>query len=316
MTESPILSIVIPAYGEAAQIEDTLSVIRTTVADLGVSFEIVVIDDGSPDDTWAVLERVAAGMPELVCASLARNFGKEGAILAGLDIARGEAVVLMDCDLQHPPQLIPEMFRIWRDDDVKVVNAIKRDRGRESAVSSLGSKLFYGLFEKLTRTKLSGSADFKLLDREVVDIYRGLPERNTFFRGLVAWVGFPQSEVYFDVQQRAKGTSKWSVYRLIQTAVNVIVSFSSKPLHLVTGMGLIFFLVAAILTVQTLYRKLAGEAVEGFATVILLILFSSSILMVSLGIIGQYLAQIYEEVKNRPRYIIKKRHRVQLPESD
>jgi len=316
MMEPPILSIVIPAYCEAEQIEDNLSVIHRTVADLGVSFEIVVVDDGSPDDTWAVLERVAAEMPELVFASLTRNFGKEGAILAGLDIARGEAVVLMDCDLQHPPQLIPEMFRIWRDDQVKVVSATKRDRGRESFASSLGSKLFYGIFEKLTRTKLSGSADFKLLDREVVDIYRGLPERNTFFRGLVAWVGFPEAEVYFDVQERAKGSSKWSVYRLIQTAVNVIVSFSSKPLHFVTGVGLVFLLLAAILMIQTLYWKLTGKAVEGFTTVILLILFSSSILMISLGIIGQYLALIYEEIKNRPRYIIKKRHRVHFSESE
>jgi glycosyltransferase involved in cell wall biosynthesis len=168
----------------------------------------------------------------------------------------------------------------------------------------------------LTRTKLSGSADFKLLDREVVDIYRGLPERNTFFRGLVAWVGFPEAEVYFDVQERAKGSSKWSVYRLIQTAVNVIVSFSSKPLHFVTGVGLVFLLLAAILMIQTLYWKLTGKAVEGFTTVILLILFSSSILMISLGIIGQYLALIYEEIKNRPRYIIKKRHRVHFPESE
>jgi glycosyltransferase involved in cell wall biosynthesis len=259
---------------------------------------------------------VAAEIPELVFASLTRNFGKEGAILAGLDIARGEAVVLMDCDLQHPPQLIPEMFRIWRDDHVKVVSATKRDRGRESLVSSLGSKLFYGIFENLTRTKLSGSADFKLLDREVVNIYRGLPERNTFFRGLVAWVGFPETEVDFDVQERPKGKSKWPVFRLIQTAVNVIVSFTSKPLHFVTGAGLVFFLVASILMVQTLYRKLTGEAVEGFATVILLILFSSSILMISLGIIGQYLALIYVEIKNRPRYIIKKRHRVQFSDSD
>jgi len=309
MTETPILSIIIPAYGEAEQIEDSLSVIHATVAELDTPFEIVVIDDGSQDDTWAVLERVAAGMPELVCASLARNFGKEGAIFAGLDLARGEAVVLMDCDLQHPPQLIPEMFRAWRDDGIKVVNAIKRDRGRESAASSLGARLFYGLFERLTHTKLSGSADFKLLDREVVDIYRGLQERNTFFRGLIAWMGFPQSEVYFDVAERAKGVSKWSVYRLIQTAVTVIISFSSKPLHFVTGMGLGFFSIAGILTVQTLYRKLTGGAVEGFTTVILLILFSSSVMMVSLGIIGQYLAQIYDEVKNRPRYLIKKRNR-------
>jgi polyisoprenyl-phosphate glycosyltransferase len=304
---APVLSIVIPAYGEADQIAESLSVIHATVAEIGVDFEIVVIDDGSADATWDVLRRVAASMPELVCASLARNFGKEGAILAGLDIARGAAVVLMDCDLQHPPRLIPEMYRIWRDGGVKVVNAVKRDRGRESALSALGSRLFYGLFEKLTGTRLSGSADFKLLDREVVDIYCGLPERNRFFRGLVAWMGFPQAEVYFDVAQRAAGGSKWSVSRLIQTAINVIISFSSKPLHFVTGMGLIFFMIAAVFTVQTLYKKLTGEAVEGFTTVILLILFSSSVVMVSLGIIGQYLAQIYEEVKNRPRYIIKER---------
>ena len=305
MSDAPLLSIVIPAHGEAEHLERSLASIRASATTLKIPFEIVVIDDGSPDNTWPVLERLAERMPELRCASLTRCFGKEAAILAGLDIAQGAAVVLMDSDLQHPPELIPEMFKLWRDDHYKVVNGVKRHRGREPLVIALGAKLFNALFERLVRTRFAGSSDFKLLDRQVVDVYRHLPERSTFFRGLMPWLGFRQTQVTYEVQARLAGDSKWSFSKRVSLATNAIVSFSTIPLRLVTISGGLFLVFAVILAADTLYNKFAGIDVEGFATVILLTLIVGSILMLSLGIIGEYLAKIYEEVKGRPRYLIK-----------
>jgi glycosyltransferase involved in cell wall biosynthesis len=310
MSESPVLSIVAPAYNESKNIEKTLDAIREQAVRLEVPYEIVVIDDGSSDDTWPLLGRIAQRIPELRALSLTRNFGKENAIMAGLEIAQGEAIILIDCDLQHPPQLIPNMFHLWRDQGFKVVSARKEDRGRESVVSSLGARLFYGVFDRLAGNRLTGSSDFKLLDREVADVYRRLPERSMFFRGIVPWTGFAEAEVPFRVQERQVGRTRWSFLRRASLAVNALSSFSAIPLQFVTICGILFLVFAIVLGAQTLYQYLIGEAVEGFTTVILLILIASSIIMLSLGILGQYLAKIYEEVKGRPRYLIRDRIRI------
>ncbi len=305
MTTLPILSVVLPAYGEADHLSDSLKAIRDQVSGLSVPFEIVVVDDGSPDDTWQVLKQLAAQMPELRAVSLARNFGKEGAIRAGLEIARGDAVVLMDCDLQHPPELIAEMYRLWRRDGYQVVNAVKEDRGDEPWLLAFCARTFYRVFERLSGVELANASDFKLLDRSVVDVFCDLPERNAFFRGIIPWVGFRQTAVPFRVAERTAGDSKWSIARRAYLAVNAIVSFSAVPLQFVTALGLVFFVFSLTLAGQTLYVKLSGGAVEGFTTVILVLAFMGSILMISLGIIGQYLAKIYQELKQRPRYLIK-----------
>jgi glycosyltransferase involved in cell wall biosynthesis len=310
MENQPILSVVLPAYGEGDHIAASLRVIRDQAAATGADFELVVVDDGSPDSTWPELQRLAAELPELRAISLARNFGKEGAIRAGLEIARGEAVVLMDCDLQHPPELIPEMFRLWRQDGYHVVNAVKEDRGREGFVLRFCAQSFYRLFERLSGVELTNASDFKLLDRRVVDVLCDLPERNIFFRGIVPWIGYRQTALPFQVQERTGGTTKWSPLRRAYLAVNAIVSFSAVPLQFVTALGILFFLFSLVLAGQTLFVKLSGGAVEGFTTVILVLAVMGSILMVSLGIIGQYLAKIYQELKRRPRYLIKEQIRV------
>ena len=310
MSAPPTLSVVLPAYREADHIGDSLRAIRDRLMAIGESFELVVVDDGSPDGTWAALQRLAPEMPELRAVSLARNFGKEGAIRAGLEVARGEAVVLMDGDLQHPPELIAEMFRLWRHEGFQVVNAVKAERGNEGPFARLCAKAFYSLFECLADVELAGASDFKLLDRRVVDIVCELPERNIFFRGIIPWVGFRQTAIPFRVCDRAGGESKWSLTRRAYLAVNAIVSFSALPLQFVTALGAIFLLFAVVLAGQTLYVKLSGGAVEGFTTVILVLAFMGSILMLSLGIIGQYLAKIYQELKRRPRYLIRERIRV------
>ncbi len=303
----PVLSVVIPVFGEAEHLMPSVSAIRDTLATLGIHYELVIVDDGSTDDTWQRAREAVARWPETVAVSLARNFGKEAAMLAGIDTAEGEAVLIMDGDLQHPPSLIPDMFARWRDDGYEVVNAVKRRRPDESKLKRAAAHLYYRVFERLAGTRLAGSSDFKLLDRRVADVYRNLPERNLFFRGLVHWLGFRQVDVFFDVPGRALGRSKWSLSKLYRLAVDSIVSFSTVPLHFVTVAGFLFLAVAAVLGAQTIYRKLSGDAVEGFTTLILLILFASSVLMIALGIIGQYVAKIYEEVKRRPRYIVTRR---------
>ena len=210
---------------------------------------------------------------------------------------------MMDCDLQHPPQVIPQMWKLWQE-GAEVVEGIKVSRGKESPVHRLSAGLFYKVMSKLINMDMDASSDFKLLDRKVVDVLLTLPERNTFFRALSFWVGFRTESVTYEVQERQYGKSKWSFFSLMKYAVTNATSFSTLPLQLVTVMGVIAILFSVVLFVQTLVKYLSGTAVEGFTTVIFLILIIGGFLMLSLGIIGHYIARIYEEVKGRPKYII------------
>jgi polyisoprenyl-phosphate glycosyltransferase len=304
---APTLSIVIPLYREAAQLEAALAEIRIGAAATGMPFELVLVNDGSPDATWPAIKRLARIMPEIRALSLSRNFGKEAAISAGLDTARGRVVIVMDGDLQHPPALIPRMVELWRHGGSKIVNAVKIDRGREGTLRRVAARLFYSVFERLSGRRLADSSDFKLLDREVVEIYRRLPERAKFFRGLVSWIGFVQTDVPFEVPERAAGRSSWSTAKLTRLAIDAITSFSAAPLQIVTIFGALFLLGALGLGAHTLYRFAAGSAIEGFTTVILLLLSIGAAVMISLGILGQYIARIYDEVKQRPRYLVEDR---------
>ncbi len=236
---------------------------------------------------------------------LSRNFGKELALCAGLERARGDAVVVMDGDGQHPPSLLPIMVETWRTSGADIVQAVKVDRGRESPTSKLGAFLFYVILNKLSGFELKGASDFKLVNRKVLDTWLAMRERNVFFRGMTAWMGFKVAQIPFEVAARRTGKSGWSYFRRAKLALIGITTFSSFPLHFVTFAGVVFFIFAVGLGIQTLYLKLAGRAFTGFATVILLELIIGSLLMISLGIIGEYLARIYEEVKGRPRYIVR-----------
>ena len=224
-------------------------------------------------------------------------------MFAGLETAKGDCCVVLDCDLQHPPEKIVEMYRLW-EQGYEVVEGIKEDRGEESGFHKFAANSFYSLISKATGMNMAASSDFKLLDRKVVDTLNKMPERNVFFRALSFWVGFRKTEVSYCVRERTVGESKWSTKSLIKYAINNIGSFSSLPLHLVIGMGFIMLLIAVVFGVVALVQKIAGTALGGFTTVILLLLFSSSLIMISLGIIGYYIARIYEEIKGRPRYII------------
>jgi len=300
-----LLSIVLPAYNEEENIANTAKVLTELLEEKSVEYELIFISDGSRDGTFAEIQKAAGVNPQVKGAEFSRNFGKEAAIFAGMEMAAGDAVVVMDCDLQHPPEIIPQMWQLWQE-GAEVVEGIKRSRGRESLGYKLSAGLFYKVMSRLIKMDMSASSDFKLLDRKVVDVLLALPERNTFFRALSFWVGFKTVPVYYEVQERRYGKSKWSFLSLMKYAITNATSFSTLPLQMVTVMGVVAILFSIVLFIQTLVRFLSGTAVEGFTTVILLILIIGGFLMLSLGIIGHYIARIYEEVKGRPKYIISK----------
>jgi len=300
------LSLVIPVYQEGSHIRSTIAKIENILVSNNIRYGFILVDDGSRDNTWSELKDMARQNKNITALRLSRNFGKESAICAGLDYADGDMVIVMDADLQHPPELIPEMVKAWRDEGYDVVEGIKKSRGRENPFYRLCAKFFYYIIYKTADIDLGQASDFKLMDRRVVEAWKEMPERATFFRGMSAWLGYDRKQIPFDVADRVNGKSKWSLIRLIRLAVNAITSYTSVPLHCITLLGILMFAGAIILGIQTLYMKFSGRALSGFTTVILLLLIIGSSLMVSLGMIGIYLSKIYKEVKHRPRYLVAK----------
>ena len=300
-----LLSIVLPSYNEEQNIANTAKVLSEMMEQEHIDYELIFVSDGSKDNTYQEILKAAADNPRVKGAEFSRNFGKEAGIFAGLSLALGDAVVVMDCDLQHPPQVILKMWKLWQE-GYEVVEGIKSSRGKESIAHKMSAGLFYKVMSKLIKMDMNASSDYKLLDRKVVDVLLELPEKNTFFRALTFWAGFRTTTVEYEVQERMYGQSKWSVISLMKYAITNATSFSTLPLQLVTVMGMVSILFSVILAVQTMFQYLTGNAVEGFTTVILLVLIIGGFIMLSLGIIGHYIARIYEEVKGRPRYIISK----------
>jgi len=303
MAEAPIVSIVIPVFREGAHLSETIKRIAGVLDSTGESYEILLVDDGSPDNTWEEIIKQTKRFNQVRGIRLSRNFGKEAALAAGLENVSGAAVLVMDGDLQHPPDLIPVMIRHWRE-GFDVVEAVKQSRGDEATISRFRAQVFYTLFIRLTGVDLHGASDFKLMDRRVLDAWRRLGERNLFFRGMNAWLGFKRIQIPFDVADRVVGKSGWSVIQLMKLALTAVTSFSSVPLYMMIFIGLIFSVFALIIGFQTVYLKFSGHAVDGFTTVILLVLIVGGLISFGLGLIGIYIARIYDEVKGRPRYII------------
>ena len=298
-----MLSVILPSYNEEKMIATAAETISGILDGENIEHELLFIDDGSKDKTWNEIQNAAVINPHVIGLHFSRNFGKESAMFAGLEKAQGDCCVVIDCDLQHPPQKIVEMYMLW-EQGYEVIEGIKEDRGQESAMHRFAAGSFYKLISHATGMDMSSSSDFKLLDRKVVDTLNQMPERNVFFRALSFWVGFKKATVTYKVQERTVGESKWSTASLVKYAVTNIGSFSSAPLHLITLLGIIMLITSVVMGVIALVQKFTGVALGGFTTVILLLLFSASLIMISLGIIGYYIARIYDEIKGRPRYII------------
>lgn len=298
-----MLSVILPSYNEEKMIAVAAETLAGILDAAKIPFELLFVNDGSKDGTWNEICRAREKDSRVCGVCFSRNFGKEAAMFAGLEKARGDCCVVLDCDLQHPPEKIVEMYRLW-EQGYEVVEGIKHDRGEETGLHRFAANTFYGIISKATGIDMASSSDFKLLDRKVVDTLNAMPERNVFFRALSFWVGFKKAEVTYDVRERTAGESKWSTRSLIRYAITNIGSFSSAPLHLITILGFITLAISIVFSIVALVQKLAGTALGGFTTVIILLLFLGSIMMISLGIIGYYIARIYEEIKGRPRYII------------
>ncbi len=308
-----LLSVILPAYNEEKMIEKARDTLGRVLSEQDIPYEIIFVDDGSKDQTWPEIEKAAKKDNHVAGVHFSRNFGKESAMMAGLASAGGDCCVVMDCDLQHPPETVVEMYRLW-EQGYEVVEGVKHSRGKESLAHKASAGMFYKIISKAVGIDMSRASDFKLLDRKAVDALLEMPERNAFFRALSAWIGYKTTSVEFDVREREEGVSKWSTKSLIRYAITNIVSFSSAPMQFVTGAGVFMFLLAVVLGIQTLVHYFTGNAVEGFTTVILLLLLIGSILMISLGIIGYYISKIYEEVKGRPRYLISRKIDSQVKE--
>lgn len=298
-----MLSVVIPAYNEEEAVSQAAQNIGRVLQNRQIPYELIFVDDGSADHTWKEIMLAAERDPAVRGVSFSRNFGKEAAIFAGLESAGGDCCAVMDCDLQHPPEKLPEMYDLWRQ-GWEVVNGVKADRGRESGLHGFAAKSFYKIMSKAVGVDMSRASDFKLMDRRVVETLLALSEHKTFFRALVAWVGFRTAEVDFSVAERTAGDTHWSTASLFRYAISNIAAYSSAPMQIVTVLGVLTLLLSLALGAQTLANWTRGGAADGFTAVIILLLLIGSILMISLGIIGYYISQIFIEAKARPRYLV------------
>lgn len=302
---APEISIIIPAYNEGAGVERALTTIASVLTTCCQAFEIIVVDDGSQDDTYARVCGFSENHPYVKGVSFSRNFGKEAALLAGLKYSKGRGVIIIDADLQHPPELIPQMIAKWRE-GTKIIHAVKRSRKTDSALKRLSAWTINQIISRMGGINIHNSSDYKLLDREIVEIlvYQ-LPERERFFRGLSSWIGFSEEYIEFDVSVRIENESKWSFWSLVELSVTALTSFTSMPLRIVTFLGFITLVLGFGVASEALWSWYHGQAVSGFATIIITLLLIGSFIMISLGIIGEYIAKIYEEIKARPPYFVK-----------
>jgi len=305
LTPFPEISVLIPAYNEGEGLERAVSTIAGILETISKDWEIIVIDDGSRDNTYERVCRHAQTESRVKGVSFSRNFGKEAALLAGLKYSQGRAVIAIDADLQHPPELMPDMVAKWRD-GAKIVHAVKRSRKTDSLGKRLAALTINQIISRMGGINIHNSSDFKLLDREIVDILAyQLPERQRFFRGLSSWIGFKEEYIEFDVSERIENESKWSFWSLVELSITALTSFTSVPLRIVTFLGLMTLVLGFVVASEALWSWYHGQAVSGFATIIITLLLIGSFIMISLGIIGEYIAKIYEEIKARPPYLVK-----------
>ncbi len=299
------LSIVLPIFNEVEVLARTLQQLHSSLASLGLRYEILCIDDGSKDGTGPLLDQLASDDPRVVPIHFTRNFGKEAAIQAGIQRARGEAAIFMDADLQHPPDLIPQMVELWRDDGYEVVEARKRRYQHEPVLYRVLARTFSRLMGGATGADMLGASDFKLLSRPTLDTLTRMPEHHRYFRGLVHWIGFESISVEFDVDPREGGTSSWGPIDLIRYAVDAILSFTTAPLVWIALMGVLTTALGSVLGGIALFDYISGTAVDGFTTVILMLVIFSGLILTSLGTMSLYLGRLFEEAKSRPLYVIR-----------
>jgi glycosyltransferase involved in cell wall biosynthesis len=305
-TGTPEISIVVPFYNEESNVQALFARLMPVMRSLAVPFEVVCVNDGSRDGTLDRLIDEARINASVRVIDLSRNFGKDAALSAGIAYASGRAVIPMDGDLQHPPETIPELIAKWHE-GYEMVYAVRRSREDQSFASRTAARAFYWLFAKCSEVSLpEGAGDFRLLDRKVVDALNAMPERNRFMKGMFAWLGFKQTSIPYDVEERANGKTKWSFVKLMAFAFSGIAGFSKLPLRVWGGLGAVISLLAfAYIAVRLVRTAIYGIDVPGYESIIIAILFLGGIQLVSLGVIGEYLGRVFDEVKGRPLYVVR-----------
>lgn len=300
----PVYSIVVPVYNEAGSLRELHARLAEVMRPLGEPYELILVDDGSTDDSLALIKELAAADKAVKAVSLSRNFGHQAALGAGLDRASGRAVIFMDADLQHPPRCIPEMISRWRE-GYEVVGTIRRDPPGTGALKRLPSRIFYKLMDKISDLHLpAGAADFRLVGPRAAAALRGMRERARFFRGLSRWVGYRQCWVEFTADVRFSGSSGYSLAKMTRLALDGVTSFSTSPLRLSVYFGLVCAALSFAYIVYALYIKFFHQAVLGWTSTLIAVLFLGGVQLVSIGILGEYVGRIYEEAKGRKPYLV------------
>lgn len=308
VTPASQLSIVVPFYNESPNVGPFFARLLPVLEKTGMDWEVVCINDGSADDTLDRLIAMNKSQSRVKILDLSRNFGKEQALSAGLFNAHGDAVIPMDADLQHPPEIIPDLLAKWRE-GYEVVYAVRRDRVGQAALGKLQAKLFYWLFDKLSDVRLPREVgDFRLLDRKVVNVINAMPERTRFMKGIFAWVGFRQVGIPYTQEERHSGITKWSTMKLLGFAFDGLVAFSDYPLRIWALIGSFIsgfaFLYIVIRLIKTL---LFGIDVPGYESTLVTVLFLGGVQLITLGILGHYVGRVFNEVKGRPLFIVRDR---------
>jgi glycosyltransferase involved in cell wall biosynthesis len=308
MTSTPTFSVVVPCFNEAAGLVEFHRRLSTVMTLLAGSWEVVYVNDGSRDETLNVLESLHETDRSVAVVNLSRNFGKEIALTAGLDYARGEAVIIIDADLQDPPELIPELVAVWRQ-GFDMVYAQRRARDGETWLKKATSAGFYRFMQRIDgKVKLPPNVgDFRLMSRRAVNALLRLREQHRFMKGLFAWIGFPSEAVLYDRAPRHAGSSSWNYWKLWNFAIEGITSFTAAPLKVATYCGLLVALGAVVFGAQLILRTLVfGNSVPGYSSLMVVILFLGGFQLVTIGVIGEYLGRIFNESKNRPLYLIER----------
>jgi len=299
------LSIVVPVYNEEGNLHALYDRLSAVLKNQNLSYEIIMVDDGSTDRSLEKMSELNRKDQRIKVISFSKNFGHMIALSAGLDHAAGDAVITLDADLQHPPELIPKLIEKWKA-GAEVVNTLRKETRGAGAFKNISAGLFYWLINKIARINLPPSAaDYRLLDRKVVETIKQVHERSRFLRGLISWVGFKQEFIEYQADPRFAGKTKYSIGRMISFALDGITSFSSFPLRLSTYLGLMVAFLSFLYILYAVYvRIFTQQAIEGWASVLVTVLFIGGIQLIFLGIIGEYLSRVYEETKGRPLYII------------